>query len=314
MRTRNSFAQALAVILCFAVLLPISLRAETGSVIVTYDYDAFGILLHSTGTTPNNYLYSGEQFDPDLGLYYNRARYLNTSTGRFFSMDTDEGDAESPLSLHKYLYVASDPVDLVDPSGHDPNFGDADFGYEVEDEIEPQYEADHQLYDGPFGPTRQFFVFGKWCKLGGSILCAAYRLKPDILNISLMQWLEIKPLSLSGVPRAAAAWTLYSGALGPFGFNPDPIWIPKIQPLFVYGRAVWVFNLNGILFYTTDPSKQQQAIKVLVGVTSVIAALTLLKVIGDFIPPWTIEAVEGAYASLQTQVGLSTVVAAEGGG
>jgi RHS repeat-associated protein len=67
-----------------------SLRSVVGSV-VTYDYDAFGNLIHSTGTTPNNYLFAGEQFDPDLGLYYNRARYLNTANGRFWSMDTYEG-------------------------------------------------------------------------------------------------------------------------------------------------------------------------------------------------------------------------------
>jgi len=81
---------------------------------VTYDYDAFGNLLHSTGSTPNNYLFAGEQFDPDLGLYYNRARYLNTATGRFWSMDSFEGDAESPASLHKYLYANADPIDLLD--------------------------------------------------------------------------------------------------------------------------------------------------------------------------------------------------------
>ena len=33
----------------------------------TYEYDAFGNLVNSTGTTPNNYLYRGEQYDPDLG-------------------------------------------------------------------------------------------------------------------------------------------------------------------------------------------------------------------------------------------------------
>jgi len=32
-------------------------------------------LIHSTVTTPNNYLFAREQFDPDLGLYYNRASY-----------------------------------------------------------------------------------------------------------------------------------------------------------------------------------------------------------------------------------------------
>lgn len=45
-----------------------ALTDTTGAVTDTYDYDAFGNLIHSTGTTPNVYLYSGEQFDPDLHL------------------------------------------------------------------------------------------------------------------------------------------------------------------------------------------------------------------------------------------------------
>lgn len=90
----------------------------TGAVTDTYDYDAFGNLIHSTGTTPNVYLYSGGQLDPDLHLYYNRARYLNVTTGRFWSMDSYEGDANAPLSLHKYLYVGADPASLRDPSGN----------------------------------------------------------------------------------------------------------------------------------------------------------------------------------------------------
>ncbi len=95
------------------------LTDPTGAVTDTYDYDAFGNLVHSTGTTPNNYLFAGEQFDPDLNLYFNRARYLNTSTGRFWSMDTDEGRDLEPFSLHKYLYASGDPVDRLDPSGND---------------------------------------------------------------------------------------------------------------------------------------------------------------------------------------------------
>ena len=95
-----------------------ALTDNSGTVTDTYDYDAFGNLIHATGTTYNNYLFAGEQFDPDLNLYYNRARYLNTSTGRFWSMDAFDGDDESPLSLHKYLYVGAEPVDERDPSGH----------------------------------------------------------------------------------------------------------------------------------------------------------------------------------------------------
>src|SRR6267142_6556394 len=96
-----------------------ALTDNSGTVTDTYDYDAFGNLIHTTGTTPNNYLYSGEQFDSDLNLYYNRARYLNVSTGRFWSMDTQGGDVQAPQSLHKYLYASGDPVNRRDPSGND---------------------------------------------------------------------------------------------------------------------------------------------------------------------------------------------------
>jgi len=88
-----------------------------GGITDTYAYDAYGNLIANTGTTPNNYLYCGQQYDSDLGFYYNRARYLNTSTGRFGTMDSYEGNNEDPLSLHKYLYAADSPLDNTDPSG-----------------------------------------------------------------------------------------------------------------------------------------------------------------------------------------------------
>jgi YD repeat-containing protein len=40
-----------------------------GVVTDTYEYDAFGKLISQTGATPNVYLYTGERFDADLGLY-----------------------------------------------------------------------------------------------------------------------------------------------------------------------------------------------------------------------------------------------------
>jgi RHS repeat-associated protein len=95
------------------------LTNSAGSVTDSYDYDAFGNLINSTGSTPNNYLFAGEQYDPALGLYYNRARYLNTATGRFWSMDEWEGYSNDPRSLHKYLYASGNPIDRVDPSGHE---------------------------------------------------------------------------------------------------------------------------------------------------------------------------------------------------
>jgi RHS repeat-associated protein len=88
-----------------------------GTITDSYDYDAFGKKINSTGTTPNNYLYRGEQYDSDLGLYYLRARYYNPATGRFMSRDPEDGYVTSPASLHKYIYAGGDPVNGWDPSG-----------------------------------------------------------------------------------------------------------------------------------------------------------------------------------------------------
>jgi RHS repeat-associated protein len=95
------------------------LTNTAGAVTDTYEFDAFGIRINSTGTTPNSYLYRGEQFDPDLGLYYLRARYYNPATGRFLSRDPEDGKAIDPKTLHKYLYAGGDPVNKVDSTGRE---------------------------------------------------------------------------------------------------------------------------------------------------------------------------------------------------
>jgi RHS repeat-associated protein len=93
------------------------LTNSTGQVTDKYEYDAFGHFFTLSGTTPNNYLYRGEQYDSDLGLYYLRARYYNPQTGRFLSRDPEDGNAKDPQSLHKYLYAGGDPVNRIDPHG-----------------------------------------------------------------------------------------------------------------------------------------------------------------------------------------------------
>jgi len=74
--------------------------------------------LGGSGPTINWYRYTGEQYDTDLGLYYLRARYYKPEIGRFWTMDSYEGDEEDPSSLHKYIYCAVNPVNGTDPSGH----------------------------------------------------------------------------------------------------------------------------------------------------------------------------------------------------
>jgi RHS repeat-associated protein len=163
--------QLLAAILSFSLAVPTFSNGNDQLSTDTYDYDAFGNLIHSTGTTYNNYLFTGEQFDPDLGLYYNRARYLSVPTGRFWCMDSEEGRDVVPASLHKYLYASADPVDRIDPSG-DEDLASLSIGSSIGNTlnnvtaIQGQAVMDQVKYGGNAGLKSLFFT-GAF--LGGAI-------------------------------------------------------------------------------------------------------------------------------------------------
>ncbi len=91
-------------------------QAET--VTDTYTYDAFGSLTDQAGVTANNYLYTGEQYDPNVGFYYLRARYMNPKIARFVTTESGQGSPFEPVTLHKYLYANCNPVNNLDPSGY----------------------------------------------------------------------------------------------------------------------------------------------------------------------------------------------------
>jgi RHS repeat-associated protein len=89
-----------------------NLTGANGVVTDRFEYDAFGNSFTVSGTTPNNYLYRGEQHDPDLGLYYLRTRYYNPQSGRFTGVDPLT-DQDQP----RYEYAGADPVNGIDPMG-----------------------------------------------------------------------------------------------------------------------------------------------------------------------------------------------------
>jgi RHS repeat-associated protein len=82
-----------------------------------YTYGAFGELEGRSGNTENIYLFTGEQFDANLGEYYLRQRYYDANVGRFTRRDGYEGNQNAPISLHKYLYAHGNPLSYIDPSG-----------------------------------------------------------------------------------------------------------------------------------------------------------------------------------------------------
>ena len=83
----------------------------------TYCYEAFGSLLDSTGSTKNNYRFTGEQYDQNVGFYYLRARYYDHGVGRFIGMDTFPGLSSRSHTLNRYLYAGSNPINNLDPTG-----------------------------------------------------------------------------------------------------------------------------------------------------------------------------------------------------
>ena len=87
-----------------------------GDVTLAKDYEPYGEALTSAGSGATSYGYSGEMTDA-TGLIYLRARYLDTSQGRFLSKDTWHGDYNRPLSLNGWNYVEANPINATDPSG-----------------------------------------------------------------------------------------------------------------------------------------------------------------------------------------------------
>lgn len=53
----------------------------------SYSYDSFGNTVTSTSPTMNSIRYAARELDPETGIYNDRARYYDPSSGRFVSED-----------------------------------------------------------------------------------------------------------------------------------------------------------------------------------------------------------------------------------
>ena len=79
------------------------------------DYDPFGnITIETHPGYGNRYKFAGREYDATTGLYYNRARYYDPTTGTWTSPDP-LGFAAGDANL--YRYVGNGPTDGTDPSG-----------------------------------------------------------------------------------------------------------------------------------------------------------------------------------------------------
>jgi RHS repeat-associated protein len=94
----------------------VAVTDENENVVEEATYSAFGEVVSKTSSITNPFGYKGAlgyYVNPETGSYDSRARVYEPITGRWMSLDP----AEFIDGPNRYLYVANDPVNLVDPSG-----------------------------------------------------------------------------------------------------------------------------------------------------------------------------------------------------
>ena len=78
---------------------------------ISYTYDAFGNENSNNTDDSNSFGYNGEYLDRETGLIYLRARYYDSSIGRFISEDPIKDGS------NWYAFCNNNPVTFIDPSG-----------------------------------------------------------------------------------------------------------------------------------------------------------------------------------------------------
>jgi RHS repeat-associated protein len=81
----------------------------------SYGYDSFGKTVASASPTTNSIRYAARELDPETGIYNDRDRYYDPSSGRFISEDPVGFKAGE---TNFYRYAANDPNDYIDPTGN----------------------------------------------------------------------------------------------------------------------------------------------------------------------------------------------------
>ena len=107
----------------------IAILDSTGTMVVNYHYDAYGVLLQTGGTmaatlgTLNPLTYRGYVYDHETGLYYLQSRYYNPVIKRFISADGQLASVGGDVNGYDlFEYCFNNPVNMHDSSGNWPNW------------------------------------------------------------------------------------------------------------------------------------------------------------------------------------------------
>jgi RHS repeat-associated protein len=96
---------------------PLAVSDESGDVVWWANYYPYGSKHDGNSTETDPQLFTGKEFDEELGLYYFGARYYNPTIARFISVDPEEGEEKFPQSWNRYSYCDNNPLINIDPTG-----------------------------------------------------------------------------------------------------------------------------------------------------------------------------------------------------
>lgn len=82
----------------------------------TYYYPFGGTRLNTGNVVKHKY--TGQEEDPETGLYYYNARYYDPMLARFISADSYVQEPDDPQSFNRYSYTRNNPLIYTDPTGN----------------------------------------------------------------------------------------------------------------------------------------------------------------------------------------------------
>ena len=90
--------------------------------VATYEYDAWGNILSSSGKLAeiNPLRYRGYYYDNETGFYYLQSRYYNPAIHRWINSDSLIGQAENIQGTNLFSYCFNNPVNMTDSTGNWP--------------------------------------------------------------------------------------------------------------------------------------------------------------------------------------------------
>jgi hypothetical protein len=239
--------------------------------------------------SPTSKMHQSTVLDCDPAL--KPTRWRDPSIGRFTQADTFAGNIDDPITLNKYLYANADPINDIDPSGHD-SLGAAQLGRDVHDALALDFKEKIGEEFGISGPSIATILktLGPITDFVGPITSRF----PDLVDIKDKEVFEIKPAGLRQIATGLAQLIGYL-----YLFN-------KIDPTGGWQAGDAETYTPSPIITIEDPENVEDPIDV-VAVSPPIAGVITYTSITDFVEQRAKNVAETEDAELDDDLGIDTL-------